>query len=383
MPQIHHLSYWEGQHYWAPADVVVIGGGIVGLQTALSVHDINPKLRICIIEPNDPPAGASTRNAGFACIGSLGELTDDVANIGFEATIALVRRRSEGLRLLRQRIGDNVLRYEHCGNVEWFRTDEEEAFEAASALVPQFNAALPELTQPFNIESGFRQNTGLPACGAIVNRAEGQLDPGALVTNLQAQVAGRGIPTLHRKVHSIQGDSRSGFELDLGADQPFRAWGCVLAVNGYAERLMETAVVPAHNQVIVSAPVAGLRWHMPMHLERGYGYVRRIGDRVLVGGFRNRFPPIQDPAQMSLSEEIGRYLREILHQLLPPGAVASVDYEWAGVLGLGPTRSPAVTGDASGRVLACGLGGMGVALGSLLAKEAAQLLIAQLDVPHA
>ena len=70
MNQPTTLSFWERDSFFNDIDVVIIGSGIVGLSTALSLRERDATLRIAIIERGAMPAGASTRNAGFACFNS-------------------------------------------------------------------------------------------------------------------------------------------------------------------------------------------------------------------------------------------------------------------------------------------------------------------------
>ena len=48
------------------------------------------------------PQGASTKNAGFACFGSLSEIIDDLKSHSEEEVIQLVKKRVDGLQLLRE-----------------------------------------------------------------------------------------------------------------------------------------------------------------------------------------------------------------------------------------------------------------------------------------
>ncbi|HCP41692.1 MAG TPA: FAD-dependent oxidoreductase, partial [Cryomorphaceae bacterium] len=85
-------SYWEREtlrHF----DLIVVGGGIVGLSTALFYAESHPNSRIAIMERGLFPEGASTKNAGFACFGSIAELKHDVQSMGAERTIELVQKR--------------------------------------------------------------------------------------------------------------------------------------------------------------------------------------------------------------------------------------------------------------------------------------------------
>jgi glycine/D-amino acid oxidase-like deaminating enzyme len=62
------LSLWEKQSF-LEYDVIVVGAGITGLSTAVSIKEKNPKISVLVVERGILPTGASTKNAGFACFG--------------------------------------------------------------------------------------------------------------------------------------------------------------------------------------------------------------------------------------------------------------------------------------------------------------------------
>lgn len=70
------LSYWE-QSAMLDYDFVVLGGGITGMFCALTYRKQYSKAKIAILERGLFSLGASTKNAGFACFGSLSELVKD------------------------------------------------------------------------------------------------------------------------------------------------------------------------------------------------------------------------------------------------------------------------------------------------------------------
>ncbi len=72
------LSYWERDTFFSNVDIIIIGSGIVGLSAALCLKKRAPKLNIIILERGILPMGASSKNAGFACFGSPGELLEDL-----------------------------------------------------------------------------------------------------------------------------------------------------------------------------------------------------------------------------------------------------------------------------------------------------------------
>ena len=73
-------SFWETQSYLKNIDVVIIGSGIVGLNAAISYLEINKNGKVVVLERGIFPTGASTKNAGFACFGSVSELISDIKN---------------------------------------------------------------------------------------------------------------------------------------------------------------------------------------------------------------------------------------------------------------------------------------------------------------
>lgn len=73
-----YLSYWEYKTWFKNVDFTVLGSGIVGLNCALKLREKFPKSKIIVLEKGFLPAGASTKNAGFACFGSMSEILEDL-----------------------------------------------------------------------------------------------------------------------------------------------------------------------------------------------------------------------------------------------------------------------------------------------------------------
>ena len=101
------ISIWEKETFFAPYDVVIAGSGFVGLWSALQLKKKKPKLRICIVDRGVIPTGASTRNAGFACFGSVSELIHDAKTMGTDKMLQLVEMRFKGLKKIQKYFEDN------------------------------------------------------------------------------------------------------------------------------------------------------------------------------------------------------------------------------------------------------------------------------------
>ncbi len=73
-----NFSYWELKNWFTNVDFTIVGSGIVGLHCALALRERFPESKILVLEKGILPQGASTKNAGFACFGSLSEILDDL-----------------------------------------------------------------------------------------------------------------------------------------------------------------------------------------------------------------------------------------------------------------------------------------------------------------
>ena len=111
-----NYSYWEYKEWFTNNDFVVVGSGIVGLSCALQLRKNYPNANILIIEKGILPQGASTKNAGFACVGSATELYSDLQLNDEEEVWNTVKKRWDGLQNLRLLIGDDNLKFQNLGS---------------------------------------------------------------------------------------------------------------------------------------------------------------------------------------------------------------------------------------------------------------------------
>lgn len=90
-------SLWEKESFFAHSHVIIAGSGFAGLWSAYYLKKKLPRIRITIVDRGVIPTGASTRNAGFACFGSVTELMKDISSMGEEKMLSLVEMRYNGL----------------------------------------------------------------------------------------------------------------------------------------------------------------------------------------------------------------------------------------------------------------------------------------------
>lgn len=373
-------SFWEQQTVFTGIDVVIIGSGIVGLFSALSLKEREPRLKIMVIERGFLPYGASTRNAGFACYGSMTELMDDLSRETEEEVFARVSQRWQGLNKLRSIIGDQNMNYEPLGGYELFAQADSGIFSQCLEKLDWFNDKLFQITQIKNtyrladdqIRSfGFERVEHL-----ILNTGEGQIDTGKMMDVLETKVRNTGIRIINGlNVQSIQ---ETGNSVDIVCENgfSFSAKKCLVANNGFAASLLDSIdVKPARAQVLITKPVSNLKARGSFHYEEGYYYFRNVGERILLGGGRNLDKEGETTVEFGLTGNIQNRLEQMLREVILPGVDHSVEMRWSGIMGMGPSKSTILKKLSQNITCAVRMGGMGVAIGSVIGEKAAKLLL--------
>ena len=370
-------SYWEIDRGWNTAELIVVGGGLVGLTSAIEWKRANPSKKVMVLERGFLPIGASTRNAGFACFGSMTELLDDLKSIGDEGLVSLVERRWNGLSSLRELHGDASLGFRPCGGYELFPVGSEEAFRHVMEKLEDMNARLASVfgQDVFSLvdEPGvLKQYSAI--IGAVSNPLEGSIHPGLMMESLLCKAKSLGVELMFGAELSSMVRKASSWQLKTKAGRDFGAANVLLCNNGWARRFLDLPLRTVRNQVLVTErldrPLAG---HV-YHIDRGYYYFRTVdqGRRILLGGGRHRMGEEEETDDLAVTARLKEHLTEFLHRHIHP--TAKVEYHWSGILGVGDERSPLVQNVGDGLYIAVRLGGMGIAIGTDIGMEAARMI---------
>lgn len=369
-----NFSYWEYKTWLSNVDFTIVGSGIVGLSCALRIKERFPESSVLILEKGMLPSGASTKNAGFACFGSLSEILDDFQTHSEEEIFQLVQKRYQGLLLLRKNLGDQTLEYLPYKGYELFTQSDKRLFESCLYQLNSVNQLLfPIFKAPvFSLEdNSFDFKNIMPKY--IVNQFEGQLDTGKMIEGLLSKVQKAGIKILNAcAVESF--DANPSFVEIQTTQYTFRTSKLLIATNGFASQLGVQKVQPARAQVLITKPIKNLRIRGTFHLDKGYYYFRNIDNRILLGGGRNLDVKGEETTEFGQTTVIQQKLEKLLREVILPGQDIQIDHRWSGIMGVGPQKK-AIVKQISERVF-CGvrLGGMGVAIGSIVGTELADLL---------
>ena len=193
-----NYSYWEYKTWFSNIDFAVIGSGIVGLTCALSLRHKFPKHKIVVFERGILPSGASTKNAGFACFGSISEILSDLETHSEDEVAQLVRKRVEGLQLLRHTLGDEQIDYHQHGGYELFTQADNQLFQTCIPQLPYINEFLEPIFND-NVFSIKENKYGFEKIQSqvIFNKFEGQIDTGKMMLALIKKVSQQNIQILN------------------------------------------------------------------------------------------------------------------------------------------------------------------------------------------
>lgn len=368
-----NLSYWEKKTWFSNIDFCIVGSGIVGLSCALQLKKSFPKAKVLVLERGVLPIGASTKNAGFACFGSISEILSDLKTHTETEIVELVNQRYRGLKLLRQTLGDEAIGYQNNGGYEVFFKKDESLFNECKANIKYINDLIAPIFKDevfqvkkdnFNFKNTFQD--------LILNVYEGQIDVGRMMQNLMQKVQSLGVMILnHTEVKRFESDHNKvtiklqNFEFD--------AKKLLIATNAFSKQLLDLDLKPARNQVVITKPIKDFHIKGVFHLDEGYYYFRNVGNRILFGGGRHLDLKGESTIKLDTTPRIQNALEDILYNVILYDNKVEIDQRWSGILGVGTTKKPILKSISQRVHCAVRLGGMGIAIGSELGRSLAFL----------
>jgi glycine/D-amino acid oxidase-like deaminating enzyme len=369
-----NLSYWEIKNWFANVDYTIVGSGIVGLHCALALREKYPNSKILVLEKGILPQGASTKNAGFACFGSVSEILDDLKSHSEEEVIQLIRKRWNGLQLLRKNLGDSALDFKPFGGYELFLKEDESSYSECLQRLPFVNEILKSIfrNDVFNKEVDRFDFKNIHEY-LIFNPFEAQIDTGKMMNALLQKAIANNILILNQVVVSSYLDKGNSVEVQMN-DFSFSTQKLFFATNGFAQKLTNNQVKPARAQVLITEPIPNLDIKGTFHLDKGYYYFRNIDDRILLGGGRNLDFEGETTTEFGETELIQNHLEKLLKEVILPNTDFKIAHRWSGIMGMGSSKNPIVEQISDNVFCGVRLGGMGVAIGSLIGKELADLV---------
>jgi len=371
------LSFWESDHF-LNYDHIVIGGGIVGLSTAASIKERAPLKRVLVLEKGVFPSGASTKNAGFSCFGSLTEILADLATMSSKEVVSLVELRWKGLEVLQKRLGVSAIDYHQLGGYELLGQDQlpalERIDEVNQLLYPLFNQNVYELKTEKKKDFGF---VGEQVKEMVFNPLEGQIHTGKMMKSLQAYAAQLGVEILTGVEVSSVNEEPDYVQVAVNEELKFRSSNVAICTNAFSQKFIpDLPLAPGRGVVLVTKPVKGLKFQGTFHYDEGYYYFRNFEDRVIFGGGRNLAKDEEETKEFGINQRILDKLKTDLNEMILPKHQVEIEQVWSGIMAFGENKRPIMEKHSERVFLGLRLGGMGVAIGSKMGLDLAQMMLA-------
>jgi glycine/D-amino acid oxidase-like deaminating enzyme len=365
-------------------DVAIVGAGYTGLWTAYYLHELDPSLRIAIVEREFAGFGASGRNGGW-CSALFPLASSAIARRdGRDAAVAMRRAMHDAVVEVGRVAGEEGIdaQYARGGTIMLARNEAQLA--RARELVADERSVtgdVEELELLSKEQADERAHatrvlggTYTPNCAAV--------HPLRLVRGLAERVESRGVSIFEgTTAHELREGAVATNRGTLRADVVVRATeGYTASLRGERRRL-----VPLYSLMIATEPLSADSWDQiglrrretfaDLRHMRIYGQ-RTADDRFAFGGrgapyhFGSRTAPDFDR-----DERVHSALREVLVDLFPAVADYKVTNAWGGALGVPRDWYASVGYDRErGFAWAGGYVGDGVSTTNLAGRTIAQLV---------
>ena len=369
------LSFWENNSFIS-YDFIIIGSGILGLSTACEIKEKDSARSILILEKGLIPTGASTKNAGFACFGSLTEILSDFKRLGEDATVELVSKRYEGISLLRNRLGDRKIGLLNYGGYELIDDSHIESIDKIDLVNNKLNSIFR--SEAFEIknekikEFGFNKDI---VKSLIYSQAESQIDTGLMMSSLIDYASSIGIKIVNGCDVDMINEKENYVKVITnnysGKDRlSFNAKSVIVCTNAFTGKFFpEFRIKPGRGQVLITKPIEGLKFQGVFHFDEGFYYFRNYNERVIFGGGRNLDFEKEETAVFDSNDLILNDLKDKLDNIILPDDHYEIDYTWSGIMAFNELKKPEIKMVSDRIFFALSCNGMGVALSPFIAKE--------------
>ena len=371
------LSIWE-RNQFVRYDHILIGSGIVGLSAAYYLKKRFPAASVLILERGLLPSGASTKNAGFACMGSLTEILDDLTTSTEEEVLNLFLLRKRGLERLQTILTPSQSGYRANGSYELILESEKHHLEQLHHVNQLLRREL--YTDAFSIQQDKLTQFGFAGVHTLIeNHCEGELDTGLLIKNFIALVLSMGVEiktgcevmALHEQSNEVEVHCKNPIANGI---INFVAQQVYVCNNAFAQHLLPSLeITPGRGQVLLTEPIPNLKFKGIFHFDQGYYYFREYQGRILFGGGRQLDKLGETTTKFGLHPRIQQDLEHKLHTLILPHLPVTIDLRWSGIMAFGPHKRPLLCQHTPRIAVGVRMGGMGMAIGCEIGHQLSKM----------
>lgn len=370
-----NLSYWERTSFLQNYDYTIVGAGIVGLFTTIEIKKKNANAKVLVLERSFLPDGASTKNAGFACFGSISEIIEHRKKTSEQEFKNLVSKRVQGLKKMREVLGDVNIDFKANGGYEVFTKNDEIIYDECVQSLNEYNSILEDIFNDtvYEIKDEYIERFNFKNVEHLIyTKQEAQIHSGKMMQALIKKAYEYGVQILFN-TELLSYENRDEILLHTNVST-IKTHKLLITNNAFAKNIFsELDLKPGRGQIIVTSEVKDLKLKGNFHYDKGYYYFRNIDNRVLIGGGRNLDFKAEETFEFGTTDLVQKELMRLLTEVILPDTNFTIDYSWSGIMAFGNEITPIVK--ELQKNIYCGVrcNGMGVAMGSLLAEDLVQL----------
>ena len=375
---MENISFWE-KKWFTNYDYVVIGAGIVGCFAALKIANEKKNAKVALIERGILPLGASTKNAGFACFGSITEIEKNRKEMSDDDLLSLLELRIKGLEKLRNNLGDKNISYSNCNGYELFF-----GIDKLDRRIHKINELLNPLIDKkvFSLRNKYIKRFGFAkeiVVGLTENKFEGSIDPGKMIFSLKKKLGSLSVDCyFSTEVESFEETSKKIYLKLKSSNQSIdmKTNKLVICTNAFAKKWFDMEdISPGRGFILLTNKIPDLKINGCFHYNGGYYYFRNIGNRLLLGGGREIDIKNETTYSFGINNRIRQKLIEDLKRFIVPNKDFHIKSEWSGIMGFGQNKLPLIKKFSENISLGVRLGGMGISIGSIVGEKTAELVL--------
>ena len=293
--------------------------------------------------------------------------------------VNLACSRYRGLQRLLSIIEREEIEYKEEGGMEIFQNDQQDSYNECCKYLDRFNEAFQDklgLPNVYKKADDLLTKNGLDnGAHLILNQYEGQLNTGLLMQSLLEKANNADITIFNGlEVAQIDTEDKQAKAI-LQNGWEITAKKLIVANNAFAKSLIPSLDIQAvRNPVLITKPIDCLKLNGTFHLNEGYIYFRDVNSRVLIGGARNLAKEAETTSDFGINPLLEAHLLSILNDLILPGISFEIDTKWSGILGVGTNKKPIIKALNEHLFVAVKMGGMGLAISSLVATEVCDMI---------
>ncbi|MFP3594170.1 NAD(P)/FAD-dependent oxidoreductase [Chryseobacterium sp. SIMBA_038] len=366
-------SIWELETFYRKRDIIIVGSGFTGLWTAISIKEKYPEKLVLIIERNSVSLGASTRNAGFACFGSLTEIIADSEKMGWKKTLELVKMRFDGLQKIQHYFKNSEIDFALSGGYEILNNDQplQKIYEVNEKL-----KSVTGIEKTYSLQQQKIKEFGLGKSEFLIeNLCEGSLHSGKLLQKLLEKCHELKVEFLFgTKVENII-EKPNEIEVLLSENLSIKSDQIIHCTNAFSSKFLDKEnIIPARGQILLTEPIENLKLKGTFHYDEGFYYFRNLGDQILLGGGRNQDFKTEETTNFETTEFLQDHLENFLKEVILPNHHFKISLRWSGIMAMGSEKTPIVKQLSDKQFCAVRLSGMGVALAPKIGEIVAEMI---------